>query len=282
MKANQFPHFVKPKDDFIDRLYSIADRAKEYAETIVIGPDVGLAVNMLIDEAEGTFRMFFSTDDYVRSMLKRTRVSIRASELRRDREAENRRVSMEKASKLRQYLLTFLRDQVPHIEEVITDRSVSNPMSSTRSADASSIFIVHGHDEAMKQEVARFVSKLGLREIVLHEQPSQGRHILTKLIEEAECANYAIVLCSPDDQVIVKGTEDTSYRARQNVILELGYFLGRLGPEGMTALIKGDVEMPGDYDGVVYTKMDSDGAWRLAIAKELKARGYDIDLNKLI
>lgn len=71
-------------------------------------------------------------------------------------------------------------------------------------------------------------------------------------------------------------------RARQNVILELGFFLGKLGRKRVCALYEEGVEIPSDYDGVIFVPLDKNGAWHLSLAKELKAAGLSIDLNKAI
>lgn len=144
------------------------------------------------------------------------------------------------------------------------------------------VFLVHGHDESAREGTARFLEKLGLEAIILHEQPNAGRTIIEKVEKFAEVA-FAVVLLTPDD---VGGTANNPQvlkpRSRQNVILELGYFLGKLGRAHVAALLKGDVEKPSDYDGVVYISMDSGGAWKLQLARELKTAGLDIDLNDAV
>jgi predicted nucleotide-binding protein len=146
----------------------------------------------------------------------------------------------------------------------------------------SKVFVVHGHDDSAREGVARFLEKLKLEPIILHEQPSAGRTIIEKVERYAEVA-YAVVLLTPDDVGAV-ATASTALkpRARQNVILELGYFLGRLGRTHVAALVKGEVEKPSDYDGVVYVPMDSAGAWKLQLAKELKSAGLNVDLNDAV
>lgn len=148
------------------------------------------------------------------------------------------------------------------------------------------IFIVHGHDEVMKHEVARTLEKLDLHPIILHEQPDKGRNVLTKLIEESACCGFAIILLSPDDYGYpVKLEEnDKKTRARQNVVLELGYFIGKLGTDRVVALYREDsnFDMPSDYAGTLYKKYGSDIAWKVELTKELKAAGFNVDMNKLI
>lgn len=143
------------------------------------------------------------------------------------------------------------------------------------------VFIVHGHDEGPREMVARFITDLGLQPIILHEQVNQGKTVAEKL-DMFGNVGYAVVLLTPDDMGRRASEPNESPRARQNVVLELGYFLGRLGRERVTALKKGDVEIPSDYLGVVYTRFDEGGAWRLKLAQELRSTGYQIDLNRVI
>ena len=114
------------------------------------------------------------------------------------------------------------------------------------------VFLVHGRDESAREGTARFLEKLGLEAIILHEQPNAGRTIIEKVETFAGVA-FAVVLLTPDDVGgIASNPPALNPRARQNVILELGYFIGRLGRAHVAALLKGDVEKPSDYDGVVY------------------------------
>jgi hypothetical protein len=119
------------------------------------------------------------------------------------------------------------------------------------------VFIVHGRDEAPREAVARFLEKLGFEAIILHEQANKGRTVIEK-VEAHGDVGFAVVLLTPDDEGCTKG-EEPGPRARQNVILELGYFIGRLGRERVCALKRGEVEIPSDFGGVVYEPFDSSG-----------------------
>lgn len=142
------------------------------------------------------------------------------------------------------------------------------------------IFIVHGHDEGAKQTVARFIEKLELRPIILHEQPNEGRTVIEKF-EDYTNVGFAVVLMTPDDVGASASEKDNlKARARQNVIFEFGFFVGKLGRGRVCALYKGDVEIPSDYKGVLYVPMEGD--WQLSLAKEIKATGIQVDLNKVI
>lgn len=140
------------------------------------------------------------------------------------------------------------------------------------------VFIVHGRDNAAKQEVARFVEALGLIPIILHEQASGGLTIIEKIERYSNDADFALVLYTPCDlgHGIHETDLPTKNRARQNVVFEHGYLMAKLGRENVCALVKGSVETPNDVSGVVYVDLDASGAWKNEIAKELKACGYEL------
>jgi predicted nucleotide-binding protein len=140
------------------------------------------------------------------------------------------------------------------------------------------VFIVHGRDELAKTEVARFVEKLGLKAVILHEQENLGMTIIEK-IERFTNVDFGIVLYTPCDVGTIKGEQDFKPRARQNVVFEHGFLIGKLGRNKVCALVKDNVEIPNDISGLVYISMDKSKAWELSIAKEMKKIGYEIDLN---
>lgn len=145
------------------------------------------------------------------------------------------------------------------------------------------VFIVHGHDQAAKSTVARFVERLDLKVIILDEQPSEGLTIIEKFERHATSADFAIVLITPDDVgASIDKKDDLKLRARQNVIFELGYFFHALGRGGVCAIYKEGVELPSDIYGVVYVLMDDFDAWQLTLAREMKQAGLSFDANKLL
>ncbi len=145
------------------------------------------------------------------------------------------------------------------------------------------VFIVHGHDDAAKQEMARTLEKAGFEAIILHEQASAGMTIIEK-IESYTDVSYAVVLYTACDLGRDKNAEQSEerFRARQNVVFEHGYLIGKLGRNRVSAIVKGDVETPGDISGIVYTEMDSKGAWKYELAKNMQAVGIDVDLNRFL
>lgn len=167
------------------------------------------------------------------------------------------------------------------LQEATTKSEALAPNKPKVPMDKSKVFIVHGHDNDAKNAVARFVEKIGLEAIILHEQASSGKTIIEK-IEEYTNVGFAIVLYTPCDLGASKGEKDQlKARARQNVIFEHGYLIGKIGRKNVSALVKGDIEKPTDISGVVYIKMDEADSWKYAVGKEMKACGYDIDLNKI-
>jgi len=118
------------------------------------------------------------------------------------------------------------------------------------------VFIVHGHDEARKWELKNFLMGLGLNAVVLHEQDSLGKTIIEKFEHYAAQSNFAFVLMTPDDISPVSDSTEAKWRARQNVIMELGWFMARLGRHRVVILYKGDIEIPSDILGVIYLKFN--------------------------
>lgn len=174
-------------------------------------------------------------------------------------------------------IIPFNRDFATYVEQHVSMPDVIE----TRPTDFHRVFIVHGHYEATREAVARFITLLGMEPVILHEQANRGMTIVEKLEANAN-VGYAIVLLTPDDLGRGNSEDEEKPRARQNVILELGYFLGRLGRERVTAILQGEVEVPSDYMGVIYTTFDDKGAWRQSLARELKNAGYEIDWNKVM
>ena len=158
-----------------------------------------------------------------------------------------------------------------------SDKTVITPEKN----DSNKIFIVHGHDEEMKEKVARLLSKLHLEPIILHEMPDNGKTIIEKIECYANEVNFAVILFTPDDEGQKRGTDQLKTRGRQNVVLEYGYFIGKYGRDRVVVLYKDVEELPSDIDGLLYTMVDKGESWKFALGRNLKAAGYDIDLNHL-
>jgi predicted nucleotide-binding protein len=192
----------------------------------------------------------------------RERLSSELQDLTRHTEdlARQAQAAAQEATRLRERDLQELRDQMARA--------------------ATGIFIVHGHDEALKFEVARLLENATEEAVtILAEQPNRGRTVVEKL-EQYSQVKFAVVLLTPDDKVVSSDEELPRGRARQNVILELGLFLGLLGRDRVCALHKKAVEIPSDYGGVLFVEADARGAWKLDLLRELEAVGIAVDWRR--
>ena len=140
------------------------------------------------------------------------------------------------------------------------------------------VFVVHGHDSALKESVARIVEKQDIEAIILSEQANQGNTIIEKF-EQYSDVSGAICLFTADDLAKAQSGDTMQLRARQNVVFEAGYFMGKLGRRHVVILADSGIEMPSDLSGVVYTNTAN---WQFELLKELNAMGYTVDLNKLL
>ena len=180
-------------------------------------------------------------------------------------------------------------DKIRRLESIIERLPLYAPESTTVTRGAMpastsrAIFVVHGRNDELKETVARFLAQLDLKPISLHEQPSAGRTVIEKFEAHSD-ARFAVVLLTPDDlgRLATDATGELQPRARQNVIFEWGFFVAKLGRRNVCALYAEGVELPSDLNGVVYVELDRKGAWKMLLARELKAGGIDVDLNRAI
>ena len=181
---------------------------------------------------------------------------------------------LDKAEKSMQQKLKEMR-QWQHEDMLLAN--ISQRTSMARTKEYKKVFIVHGHDNALKQEVARMVEKQGLEAIILSEQANRGKTIIEKFEENVD-VGAAICLFTGDDYGKAKDATSENLRARQNVVFEAGYFMGKLGREKVILIADANIEVPSDLQGVVYT---SKNMWQTDVLRELKAIGYKVDFNKL-
>lgn len=136
------------------------------------------------------------------------------------------------------------------------------------------VFVIHGHDHAMRDSLLRFLSDIGVEAVVLDEQANKGLTIIEKFERYSRGVSLAVALLSPDDVGYPKNyPKDVKPKARQNVVFELGYFVGKLGRQSVIAIHDGDVEIPSDYSGVVYIKRQEDQRWKIRLIQELEESG---------
>jgi len=143
------------------------------------------------------------------------------------------------------------------------------------------VFVVHGHNVDARDAIEKYLEDLDLEPITIAKQPHEGQTIIDKFTSNADVA-FAIVLLTSDDNCTENHNGSSPrLRARQNVIFELGFFLGRLDKKNVAMLIKGDIEKPSDIEGIGFTVMEDNGAWKSKLADEMKAAGLNIDKNKI-
>ena len=149
----------------------------------------------------------------------------------------------------------------------------------SRQSNTNRVFIIHGRDYGTRTAVTGFLRELGLEPVVLQDQASQGQTVIEKF-ERWAGVDFAIALLTPDD---VGGPQDDNLqpRARQNAILELGYFMGKYGRDRVCALVRGTPEIPSDYSRVVYITFNESESWKIGLFKALKSAGFDIDANRV-
>ncbi|HEV2864645.1 MAG TPA: TIR domain-containing protein [Pyrinomonadaceae bacterium] len=148
------------------------------------------------------------------------------------------------------------------------------------------VFIAHGRDDAARLAVCEFVRALGLSPVVLNEHAAGGGTVIESFEERAR-VGFAIAIMTPDDTGGLLNSEERRPRARQNVIFELGYFIGRLGRRRVAVLHKedlneGELEFPSNHKGVRYIIMDDNNGWKLPLAQEINKAGIKVDLNKAL
>lgn len=174
----------------------------------------------------------------------------------------------------REILLVYLED----LEEEQNDMVTENENIELKTVNShTKVFVVHGHNGEMKEAVARLIEKQGIQAIILHEQANQGATIIEKFERNSDVGG-AICLFTADDLGRAKADAEDKKRARQNVVFEAGYFIGKLGRKNVILIADKGVEIPSDLQGVVYTESTN---WQFSVLKELKAMGYCIDYNKI-
>ncbi len=167
------------------------------------------------------------------------------------------------------------------LPEKVIPKSNNLKKTSNSKENKKDIFVVHGHNEELKEKVARTIEKLKLTPIILHEQSNQGQTVIEKF-EKYSDVSFAIVLLTYDDFGNVKSESNQNKRARQNVILELGYFIAKIGREKVMPLYEQGVELPSDISGILYTLIDETENWKFRLVKELKSAGFNVDANDII
>jgi len=183
-------------------------------------------------------------------------------------------------------VVTDIEEKLRVLESIQGRLDIYNEISEERSARKPSqdapIFLVHGHALERRETVRRFLERVTDREVVvLADQANRGQDILGKLITHAQEACFAVVLLTPDDYGRSKEGGDDKPRARQNVVFELGLFIGLLGRDKVAALNDSSIETPTDFAGVAYISIEGE-SWQLELARELKAAGISVSVDRIL
>jgi len=148
------------------------------------------------------------------------------------------------------------------------------------------VFVVYGHDETSRTQLEAMLRRWGLEPLILDQLPTEGQTVIEKLEAAMAEADFGVVLATPDDEGHRVGHPDEkAYRARQNVVLELGMLLAKFGRQNVAILLKKqeNMERPSDIQGLIYIPFKDDIAKDagVTLAKTMAARGYQIDIKKL-
>lgn len=172
------------------------------------------------------------------------------------------------------------------VNSALGDSSDTAALATRAAAASDKVFVVYGHDPSARTELEAMLRRWGLDPIILDQLPSEGATLIEKLEKYYPNVSFAVVLATPDDEAFPKGKPDEKkYRARQNVVLELGLVLAHLGRSRVAILLKDQdvMERPSDIHGLIYIPFKTDLAKEagLLLAKEMAAQGFKIDVTKV-
>ena len=198
-----------------------------------------------------------------------------------ERERDHQNAFCRQMEQAKGIILSAIDALTEKLEESEIDAAQENKGTSFGAFDSKKVFVVHGHNETIKQTVARTLENIGLIPVILAEQPDKGRTVIEKFENEGNDVGFAVVLLTADDKGRKNKARTMQSRARQNVVFEMGYFMALLGRERVMLLLQSGVEEPSDLKGVVYTPLDKDGVWKYRLVKELKGQGYNVSSDSL-
>lgn len=259
----------------------LLERQNEILLNIKFDEDAERNARIFKDTTTHLFDLFFKENNQWTNELLQLSFDPNTYSLERNRKIVEARTfkHFEKCVKTADIILNSAISKIKLEQEISTISNVSNSINQPTLKDMNKVFIVHGHDDSLKHEVARFIDNLGLKAIILHERTNRGKTIIEKFEANSD-VGFAIILYTPCDLGRAAGSTGERPRARQNVIFEHGYFVAKLGRENVVALNKDYVEIPNDLSGMIYTSYENDD-WKRDIAHELKESGYEIDFEKI-
>lgn len=170
-----------------------------------------------------------------------------------------------------------LQELLTVIDEYELADDVANPTPAASTPAGGEVFVIHGRDEKTRVELELLILKsTGTSAIVLSDQPNRGATVIEKFESAFTPASFAIAIMSADDQGGLMGSDPLQPRARQNVLLELGYAMGKLGRSRTAVLYDPAVDLPSDLGGIAYYPIDAVGKWKTDLLGELQAAGFAV------
>jgi predicted nucleotide-binding protein len=172
------------------------------------------------------------------------------------------------------------------VRAILGDQMDFAPVARGATAAPDKVFVVYGHDKPARHQLEAMLRRWRLDPLILDQLPSEGQTIIEKLESITANANFGVVLATPDDEGYRTGHDDEkAFRARQNVVLELGMLLAKLGRKRVAILQKQqeNMERPSDIQGLIYIpfKDDLQKDAGVLLAKEMVTQGYRIDIPRL-
>jgi predicted nucleotide-binding protein len=175
---------------------------------------------------------------------------------------------------------------ISETETALGKRDEGGSQRATQHRDKRKVFIVYGHDDTCRTQLEAMLRRWGVEPLILDQLPTEGQTVIEKLEAAIADASFGVVLATPDDEGHrANRPDEKAFRARQNVVLELGMLLARLGRPNVAILLKTqeNMERPSDIQGLIYIpfKDDIPKEAGLTLAKTMAARGYTIDVTRL-
>ncbi|MEM4725215.1 MAG: nucleotide-binding protein, partial [Candidatus Hadarchaeum sp.] len=170
--------------------------------------------------------------------------------------------------------------------EAALGKSARAPESPAMYSSKRKVFVVYGHDQTSRDQLEATLRRWGLEPLILDQLPTEGQTVIEKLEAAIAEASFGVVLATPDDEGHrANRPDEKAYRARQNIVLELGMLVAKLGRQNVAILLKTqeNMERPSDIQGLIYVPFKDDIAKEagVSLAKTMSARGYQIDVKKL-
>lgn len=177
-------------------------------------------------------------------------------------------------------------DLVKQLLGLTPGKGTASVSSAVAAGSNNKVFVVYGHEEQARARLDAMLRRWGLEPLILDQLPSEGQTIIEKLEKYTANCHFAVVLATPDDiGYRANHPDEQAYRARQNVVLELGMLLSKLGRSRVAILLqqRENMERPSDIQGLIYIpfkdNLEKDAG--LLLAKEMAAAGYKIDVAKV-